>query len=980
MVPSIHLTNPHSHPISGLRILTIDSAYSCGTFSGIHCNQPPATPTPKYYTRTSFEGACIDSGAQRSVIGFDQAVAYAQLVQRKWKHVEAPRRYRFGDGVRPSCGTIEVRIPLDRDSYLRLNVDIVHADIPLLVGLEFLREFQAVLNFRFGNCVFSATGHTFPFEYKFGHAFITWSTTVIHFTRRELLKMHQALYHPTATRLFKLIRRAQPSRATAQVLRDLQDVTRSCEPCQENSTGSHRFRVALPPPRIRFNHTVALDLMWLCKVPILHVVVDVQTHFQAAIVPKSKSAVDLWDAFIQCWAAVYTGFPTVMRVDHESSFVSETWRELAAANNIRLEYSGIESHNSLASGETYHSHLRRVFLVLRSAHPATDPETILAYATKGMNDTMGPQGITPSELVFGQRPSFPANGSLREPQRTRMAIIRAARAEMAQITAEDRIRRALKGKLPPNARITIKAGDLVRVYREDSRKWVGPFPVVRVERKQVTVNWDGTLRHFNLSTVMPVNIGDQFISALHSACASLGSHPPRQVMATDVLHPADSRARSGLFDSAIEAELRGLRDRGVFKVVKQQSLPQDANILGGRFVLSIKDHGTPQEKLKARYVVQGHTDADKNVLVHNTTTLRQASVRLVVSIAAILGYRLWSQDITQAYLQSDDTLVRPVYIRPNKHDRRYFNLADDEILLLLKPLYGLSDAGDYWYATLSSHLTNELDMVNCTGDLSLFFRRDGDSLSGVTGVYVDDQIHAGSPKFEEESRLTEQRFQSKPREYDNFKFAGIQIERHEDKYLCHQEDYTQNLHELAKDSDFSSVRSRRHALAWLTHTRVDLAADVNLLAQVTEAMFSRKHLLYLNKIIHRARAAPRRGIWHHNLDPESLHLRIYSDSSFANAANLHTQLGFIVCLSDASNRCNILTYTSYKSRRIVRSVLGGETYAFVDAFDTGFILRHDISRILNRDIPLRIFTDSLSLFNVIVKSTTTTERRLMIDI
>jgi hypothetical protein len=54
--------------------------------------------------------------------------------------------------------------------------------------------------------------------------------------------------------------------------------------------------------------------------------------------------------------------------------------------------------------------------------------------------------------------------------------------------------------------------------------------------------------------------------------------------------------------------------------------------------------------------------------------------------------------------------------------------------------------------------------------------------------------------------------------------------------------------------------------------------------------------------------------------------------------------------------------------------------AHADAFDTAHALKHDIDMIIKQNVPIVILTDSLSLFDVITKATTTAEKRLMIDL
>jgi hypothetical protein len=54
--------------------------------------------------------------------------------------------------------------------------------------------------------------------------------------------------------------------------------------------------------------------------------------------------------------------------------------------------------------------------------------------------------------------------------------------------------------------------------------------------------------------------------------------------------------------------------------------------------------------------------------------------------------------------------------------------------------------------------------------------------------------------------------------------------------------------------------------------------------------------------------------------------------------------------------------------------------AFADGFDAAYSLKHDLQTILKRSVDILMYTDSLSLFDVITKSSTTPEKRVMIDL
>ena len=340
------------------------------------------------------------------------------------------------------------------------------------------------------------------------------------------------------------------------------------------------------------------------------------------------------------------------------------------------------------------------------------------------------------------------------------------------------------------------------------------------------------------------------------------------------------------------------------------------------------------------------------------------------------GFRVWSEYINNSYLQSASKLLRDVYLKPGKE----FELPSNHLLKLLHPLYGLADSGDYWNETFASHMKNDLGMKSSAEDISFFFFKAKENLKGLAGTYVDDALFAGDDYFMKHTEKTSERFDSKSREFDRIRFAGVYIESKEDRFHIHQSSYINRIELLESDATFETLQSARAQLTWLVHTRPDICASENILAHVTKNSFIPKLIKEFNKIVKYLKKTEENGIIIQKLDNPSLHLLVYADASFANNSDLTSQLGYIILLADKFGKRNILHYASYKSRRVTRSVLGAEVYAFADAFDYAYVIRHDLEEILNQCIPLQIMTDSRSLFDVIVRNSTTSDRRLMIDI
>lgn len=962
---------------------------------------------------TSFQGACLDTGACTSVCGRVQAEAYAKLVGFKFNPKPSARVFRFGGVSTKSLGAIHVRIPIPGHMFIQVHVDVVEPNVPLLIGLDALDKHSLYINnvrnlllsekFRWG----------IPLQHKNGHLYLQWGAEVL-FTIGELKKMHNGFFHPSTEKLFNLIRRAKPEHATTKTQKLLEQVSAECKTCQYHAPRPLRFAASIPGP-IVFNRLVILDLMWINRKPLLHVI-DADTHYSSARFLPGESTKEIWETFLHCWTLLYTGFPDSVKADSGSVFTSKEWNKLVSDAGIAIEITPVESSNSMGVGERYHDPLRRIFRKVTHGHPGYPKNLVLAIANKAMNDTMGPEGIVPSLLVFGNMPRFPASPSQNHEQSERIAMMQTARLEMEKITSRLRIKKVLKTKAPKAVHAIISEGDPVLIWRKANRpskcRWTGPFEVIKIEGKVITVvDESGKPREFNASSVKLYttseqedidNIQDDFEQESSSEeeqddpkdpdysedsdddfqneqdafSIELDENGEIDIHLTEELTQGDPRALEERFKKAKLSELKGLTEMRVWDIVDEKKVPRDANILGSRMILAIKDPGTSNERAKARLVVQGYKDRDKFNLVHSSTNLQQRSIRIICSIAAIMDFELWSHDITQAYLQSDMPLQRQIFMKPPSD----LCLPKEKLLQILKPLYGLAESGDYWNSTNSLHHVHDLGMKQACGDLSLYYRRVHGKLEGISGIVVDDTLQCGTKSFWNLTSRTMERFRSKERTLENILFAGIQIDKRENGFFLSQGSYSKKLSKLPKGSDYNGFRSIRAKLLWLCNSPPDIVCATSMITQVTEGSFSDESMKKANKIISHIQTSPNKGLLQKKLDFSSISIFVYKDSSFGNNDDLSSQLGYIITLQDKFGNAAIIDYASKKCRRVTRSFLAGEVMAFTAGFDAAFIIKYDLSRILNRRLSLYMITDSRGLFDMITRNSYSAEKRLMIDL
>jgi hypothetical protein len=216
------------------------------------------------------------------------------------------------------------------------------------------------------------------------------------------------------------------------------------------------------------------------------------------------------------------------------------------------------------------------------------------------------------------------------------------------------------------------------------------------------------------------------------------------------------------FTTSRHKELNGLLESGVFEVVDITDIPQGIRIFNSRFVDEIKNPSTTSAFEKSRLVVQAYKDTEKDIVLTQSPTIQRVSQRLILTITAILpGYSLYLRDITQAYTQSKTQLNRDFFVRPPTE----LKLTRGSILRVIKPLYGVPEAGNHWYNTYHSHHIQKLHMNQSTYDPCLLYITSNTGFR-IIGIQTDDTLILADTTFatQEADKLKKAQFLSKERE------------------------------------------------------------------------------------------------------------------------------------------------------------------------------------------------------------------------
>lgn len=950
------------------------------------------TRVPQSRFGGNFNGIMIDTGAARgSSAGKAQYQAYCSKTGRQVNINESrAARCHFGIGSAVSLGTASITFPIG-SFWVSFDAHIVDADTPILMSIDDMDRLGVYLNNLENVLVHSKTGSKVPITRVRGHPFVQWNSfSSCHLTEIELRRLHRRFGHPSTEKLLNILHRAEIADIGPNTRKILSNIERTCGPCQTYAQRPRRFKFTLRDDK-EFNHTIYADIFYIDKKPILHVV-DEATYFQSAKWLENMEAETLWKALRGCWIDVYLGPPDFIAHDAGKNFMAAAFQSNSDMLHIRTKAIPVEAAHSMSIVERYHTPIRRAYKIICKEAPDLNKETALQMAVKAINDSVGPEGLVPTLLVFGALPRLGLPSDPPTPSTFKRAIaLRKATATMSKHFSSRQVKDALKTRNGPDVTDIHKTpiGAPVLVYRPKTDKWEGPYSILEINGEDIIVLLPKGPTKFRSTVVKPYLTPSHEKNPTPTIHITSFSQLSSDFDTTDSYKSniSDTQIDTTQFSASRNIEFNGLIERGVFTLVPE-SMANGLRIYGSRFVDQVKNEGKPSAYNKSRLVVQAYGDHNHGLLTHAPTVQRVSQRLLLIICAMDNNLTLFTRDISQAYVQSETRTQRPIFVRPPSQ----LNIPRGTVLRVERPLYGIPEAGLHWFRTYHNHHKKKLALRPSIHDPCFLYTPNGMSVDskspkiprGFTCLQTDDTVSAANNEFIAREAKFSNAFDAKEptflREGKTISFNGADISLKQSVISINQNQHISRLSPISsKQADKSEFVTQRARGAYIAAVcRPDLTFGFSHASQIITPNVDA--INQLNKSIKQAQANSDMYLKFVPLNNDSLRLVTFADASFATNADMSSQLGFVIALADKFNRANILHYSSVKSKRVTRSVLASELFAAVLAFDHASTIRLALNKIFGRLIPHILYTDSKSLYDSLVGINSTTEKRLLIDL
>lgn len=447
-----------------------------------------------------------------------------------------------------------------------------------------------------------------------------------------------------------------------------------------------------------------------------------------------------------------------------------------------------------------------------------------------------------------------------------------------------------------------------------------------------------------------------------------------------------------LLDEALEGELKGWDEHiQVESLTKGQSRHA---VIGSHVLYCVKSRESGEHYIKARLVIHGNEERNKEDYRSDASSLHFTLIRVILSMAVCLGFKIGGVDVTKAYHQSGQP-PRDIRVRPPAECMLYRTLW-----LLMSLPYGLVDASRQWQLAMDVWLLDYMKFVTFGGLPQVFAKLDSQgAIVLLIGKVTDDILCAGKEEdIEAFFEALHARWDiGKAIVSDNLLFNGARILRDHatGEITLSMEEYLQERVSLmpltrerrkqqssrATDEEAAAYRSLAGTLNFLGTGALPEASFISSVFLQRQSRLLVHDIMMGNRLVSELKkmeavvkyAVP-------GDDVRKITVLGFSDASFnVISGSSYGQSGYVAGLLFESGSISIFhvyDWYSAKQKRVVYSSFGAEILACADADNRLFALKMGLQTLLEEDFESELLVDSKGLFTCITTLSDQREYRL----
>ena len=487
------------------------------------------------FTREARNSGALDTCCTSSVASQHWLDDYMNSLEEELKGMvsgpyKGEKEFRFGDdGTLGSKGRYIIPARVG-DKVIKMEIDIVGSDIPLLISKKAMKKMKMVLDMNtdtatvFGSkidLVTTTSGHyCLPLlgkqhqeEVRIEEVFAVNLKQIPESEQLKwMTKLHRQFGHTSKPKFVNFLKDAGAWHDGLG--KHLDKIINSCEGCIKKRRNPDKPAVSLPMANY-FNEKLAIDLkIWKGRY-ILHMI-DMWSRLTiSAFIPRKRPR-DVIEKLLEKWVS-YFGVPKAILNDNGGEFTGEEIRQVKDMLNVVDLTTGAESPWQNGLCERNHATVDVMLERLIEDFPKMSEELLLCWANMAKNSIQMIYGYSSNQLVYGVNPNLPnvmtdgppalEGRTMSEVFANHINALHASRRAFIETESSERVRKALLRKIRTNNQ-EFNFGDRVFYKRENAGGWKGPAKVVLQDGKVIFVRHGSSLVRVSPNRI--VKQGEEF--------------------------------------------------------------------------------------------------------------------------------------------------------------------------------------------------------------------------------------------------------------------------------------------------------------------------------------------------------------------------------------------------------------------------------------------------------------------------------------